>query len=452
MDTSDACFPEPSNMLFNAHKKTISTLQHTNAQQASMLDAIERSMAVIEFDLQGTVLRANDNFLKTMSYRAEQVVGQPHRTFCTPAFARSAEYNQLWTQLRNGQFQSGTFERVAGDGQSVWLEASYNPVRDDTGQVIKVVKYAMDVTPRLQAESEANAKLGAIDRAMAVIEFNLDGTIITANSNFLQRMGYSLAQIQGKHHRLFCKPELANSATYSEFWKRLNQGELFNGQFERIDKNGQTVWLEANYNPVYDASGRLCKVVKFASDVTARVQQHAADAASAAQAYHISRNTRDIAEKGADVIQQTATGMREIAADIDGSSQLIAKLGERSQQITAIVNTIRGIADQTNLLALNAAIEAARAGEQGRGFAVVADEVRQLAARTSGSTAEISSMIAMIQEETRQAIDSMEGTRDRAALGVELANQAGTVILQIREGTGEAVQAVSAFANERGNN
>ena len=451
MDTSDACFPEPSNMLFNAHKKTISTLQHTNAQQASLLDAIERSMAVIEFDLQGVVLRANDNFLKTMGFRAEQVVGQPHRMFCTPAFARSAEYNQLWTQLRNGQFQSGTFERVAGNGQSVWLEASYNPVRNDTGQVIKVVKYAMDVTPRLQAESEANAKLGAIDRAMAVIEFNLDGTILTANDNFLQRMGYTLSQIQGQHHRVFCKPELANSSAYSEFWKRLNQGELFSGQFERIDKNGQIVWLEANYNPVYDASGRLCKVVKFASDVTARVQQHAADAASATQAYHISINTRDIAEKGADVIQQTASGMRAIAADIDGSSQLIAKLGERSQQITAIVNTIRGIADQTNLLALNAAIEAAPAGEQGRGFAVVADEVRQLAARTSGSTAEISSMIAMIQDETRQAIESMDGTRDRAALGVDLANRAGTVILQIREGTSEAVQAVSVFANERGN-
>ncbi len=452
MDTSDACFPEPSNMLFNAHKKTISTLQHTNAQQASLLDAIERSMAVIEFNLQGTVLRANDNFLKTMGYRAEQILGQSHRMFCTPAFARSADYNQLWTQLRNGQFQSGTFERVAGNGQSVWLEASYNPVRDEAGQVIKVVKYAMDVTPRLQAESEANAKLGAIDRAMAVIEFNLDGTIITANDNFLQRMGYSLAQIQGKHHRLFCTPELANSSAYTEFWKRLNQGELFNGQFERVDKHGQTLWLEANYNPVYDASGRLCKVVKFASDVTARVQQHAADAASAAQAYHISLNTRDVAEKGAEVIQQTASGMREIAADIDTSSQLIAKLGERSQQITAIVNTIRGIADQTNLLALNAAIEAARAGEQGRGFAVVADEVRQLAARTSGSTAEISSMIAMIQDETRQAIESMDNTRDRAALGVDLANRAGTVILQIREGTTEAVQAVSAFANERGNN
>jgi len=378
------------------------------------------------------------------------VLGQPHRMFCTTAFARSAEYAQLWTNLRSGQFQSGTFERVAGDGQSVWLEASYNPVCDDTGRLIKVVKYAMDVTPRLQSESESNGKLEAIGRAMAVIEFNLDGTVITANTNFLQRMGYNLAQIQGQHHRIFCAPNTAGTQAYSDFWRRLNQGELFSGQFERVDKHGNTVWLEASYNPVYDAGGRLCKIVKFASDVTARVQQHAADAASAAQAYHISMTTRDIAEKGAEVIQQSASGMRDIAADIDGSSHLIAKLGERSEQITAIVNTIRAIADQTNLLALNAAIEAARAGEQGRGFAVVADEVRQLAARTSGSTSEISSMIAMIQNETRQAITSMDGTRDRAALGVDLANRAGAVIVQIREGTSEAVQAVSAFANVRG--
>ncbi|WP_445261111.1 methyl-accepting chemotaxis protein [Pseudomonas sp. RA_15y_Pfl1_P12] len=248
---------------------------------------------------------------------------------------------------------------------------------------------------------------------------------------------------------MFCTAEIARSSAYSDFWQRLNQGELFSGQFERVDKNGQTVWLEANYNPVYNAIGRLCKVVKFASDVTAMVQQHAADAASAARAYHISLTTRDIAEKRAEVIQQAASGMRDIAADIDSSSQLIAKLGKRSQQITTIVNTLRGIAGQTNLLALNAAIEAARAGEQGRGFAVVADEVRQLAARTSGSTTEISSMIAMIQNETRQAIHSMDGTRDRAAQGVDLANRAGTVILQIREGTSKAVQAVTGTAGAK---
>ncbi|UZE10593.1 methyl-accepting chemotaxis protein [Pseudomonas sp. B21-053] len=436
-------------MLFNRHKSALEALQHTVASQTGLLDAIDRSMAVIEFDLDGVVLRANDNFLKTLGYERDQVLGKHHRQFCTAEFARSSQYAQLWSRLKSGQFESGTFERINSKGQSIWLEASYNPVKDASGQVVSVVKYAMDVTARVQHESECNAKLQAVDRAMAVIEFNLDGSIITANQNFLSRMGYSLAELKGKHHRIFCTPELANSGAYQDFWRRLNQGELFNGQFERVDKRGQTVWLEANYNPVYDAGGRLCKVVKFASDVTARVEQHAQDARSATEAYHISVETRKVAEQGTQVIQQAASEMREIAANIEESSTLIAQLGERSEQITAIVNTIRAIADQTNLLALNAAIEAARAGEQGRGFAVVADEVRQLAARTSGSTAEISTMIGLIQSETRQAIKSMGGTRDRAAEGVELANQAGTVILQIRDGASNAVQAVSMFANER---
>lgn len=436
-------------MFFNRQKSALDDLQHTVTEQNGLLDAINRSMAVIEFDLDGVVLRANDNFLKTMGYTAEQAIGQAHRHFCAPAFGRSTQYTEMWSRLKNGQFLSGTFERVNSKGQPIWLEASYNPIKDASGRVVKVVKYAMDVTAKMQQESESNAKLQAIDRAMAVIEFNLDGSILTANQNFLTRMGYTLAELKGKHHRLFCTAELTNSSAYEDFWRRLNQGEFFHGQFERVDKRGQTVWLEANYNPVYDAAGRLCKVVKFASDVTARVEQHEQDARSASAAYHISVATRKVAEQGTQVIQQAASEMRDIAEDIAQSSTLIAQLGERSEQITAIVNTIRAIADQTNLLALNAAIEAARAGEQGRGFAVVADEVRQLAARTSGSTTEISSMIGLIQSETRQAIKSMEGTRGRAAQGVELADQAGTVILQIRDGASEAVDAVSMFANER---
>ncbi|QXH99206.1 PAS domain-containing methyl-accepting chemotaxis protein [Pseudomonas monsensis] len=436
-------------MFFKRHQSALNDLQHTITEQNGLLEAIDRSMAVIEFDLDGVVLTANDNFLKTTGYRADQVIGQPHRLFCTPEFGRSAQYTELWSRLKNGQFQSGTFERVNSQGQPIWLEANYNPIKDASGRVVKVVKYAMDVTTKVQQESEANAKLQAIDRAMAVIEFDLDGGILTANKNFLTRMGYTLAELKGKHHRLFCRADLVNSSAYEDFWRRLNQGELFQGQFERVDKRGQTVWLEANYNPVYDASGRLCKVVKFATDVTARVEQHEQDARSASAAYHISVETRKVAEQGTQVIQQAASEMREIADDIAQSSTLIAQLGERSEQITAIVNTIRAIADQTNLLALNAAIEAARAGDQGRGFAVVADEVRQLAARTSGSTAEISNMIGLIQSETRQAIKSMEGTRGRAAQGVELADQAGSVILQIRDGASEAVQAVSMFANER---
>ncbi|NNA56840.1 PAS domain S-box protein [Pseudomonas koreensis] len=436
-------------MFFKRHQSALNDLQHTITEQNGLLEAINRSMAVIEFDLNGVVLTANDNFLKTMGYRAEQVIGQPHRLFCTPEFGRSAQYSELWTRLKNGQFQSGTFERINSQGQPIWLEANYNPIKDASGRVVKVVKFAMDVTSKVQQESEANAKLQAIDRAMAVIEFDLDGGILTANQNFLTRMGYTLAELKGKHHRMFCRAELVNSSAYEDFWRRLNQGELFQGQFERVDKRGQSVWLEANYNPVYDAAGRLCKVVKFATDVTARVEQYEHDARSASAAYHISVETRKVAEQGTQVIQQAASEMREIAEDIAQSSTLIAQLGERSEQITAIVNTIRAIADQTNLLALNAAIEAARAGDQGRGFAVVADEVRQLAARTSGSTAEISNMIGLIQSETRQAIKSMEGTRGRAAQGVELADQAGSVILQIRDGASEAVQAVSMFANER---
>ncbi|PWE38555.1 chemotaxis protein [Pseudomonas prosekii] len=436
-------------MFFNRHKSELEILQHTVANQTGLLEAIDRSMAVIEFDLNGVVLRANDNFLMTVGYQREQVIGQQHRKFCPPEFARSSQYSELWSRLNNGQFESGTFERVNSKGEPIWLEASYNPIKDASGRVVKVVKYALDVTAKVQQESESNAKLQAIDRAMAVIEFDLSGNVITANQNFLTRMGYSLAELKGKHHRIFCTAALVNSGAYQDFWRRLNQGELFHGQFERVDKRGQTVWLEANYNPVYDASGRLCKVVKFASDVTARVEQHAEDARSATEAYHISVETRKVAEQGTQVIQQAASEMREIAANIEESSTLIAQLGERSEQITTIVNTIRAIADQTNLLALNAAIEAARAGEQGRGFAVVADEVRLLAARTSGSTAEISSMIGLILSETRQAIKSMDGTRDRAAQGVELANEAGTVILQIRDGASHAVQAVSMFANER---
>jgi methyl-accepting chemotaxis protein len=437
-------------MLFKGFKNRINTLQQTVAQQASLLAAINHSMAVIEFDLDGIVLVANENFFKTTGYHSAQIVGRPHRQFCPPEYARSAEYLDFWRRLKNGQFESGTFERVAADGRPIWLEASYSPVKDESGNVVKVVKYALDVTLKVQRECEAKGKLQALDRAMGIIEFNPDGSIVDANQNFLHLVGYSLAELKGKHHRLFCKPALAGSNEYQDFWRRLNKGEFFSGQFERVGKHGQTLWLEANYNPVYDARGQLSKVVKFASDVTARVEQHAQDARSASQAYHISVETRQAAEHGTVVIQQAASEMRDIADNIEGSSVIIAKLGERSKQITTIVNTIRGIADQTNLLALNAAIEAARAGEQGRGFAVVADEVRQLAARTSGSTMEIAAMINMIQKETLLAIQSMDGTRQRATSGVDLANQAGAVIQQIRDGASEAVQAVSMLANERG--
>ncbi|PTQ67491.1 PAS domain-containing methyl-accepting chemotaxis protein [Pseudomonas sp. GV071] len=411
-----------------------------------LMAALERSMAVVEFDLDGRVRRANQNFLDTLGYRADQVVGKAHREFCTAAHANSKEYLDLWASLRAGKFVSGTFQRVAANGRKVWLEASYNPVLDGNGKAVSVVKYAMDVTAKVLRESDIHARLAAVDRAMAIIEFDLEGNVLTANDNFVHAMGYGLNEIVGKPHRMFCEPSLVNSAEYAELWRGLNRGEIRGGQFKRLAKHGRVVWLEATYNPVYDADGKLCKVVKFARDISERIEKQEQDAHSAARAYHISAETEKAAEHGTDVIQQTAHEMRQIADNIGASAALVAQLGARSEQITAIVNTIRGIADQTNLLALNAAIEAARAGEQGRGFAVVADEVRSLAGRTSGATSEIAELIGQILQQTRDAVASMTQTQEVANHGVELADQAGAVIVQIRDGASGAVEAVSRFA------
>ncbi|MBN6716002.1 PAS domain-containing methyl-accepting chemotaxis protein [Pseudomonas capsici] len=411
-----------------------------------LMGALERSMAVAEFDLDGKLIRANDNFLTAMGYRAEELTGKNHREFCSPALSRSSQYSELWVSLRAGRFVSGTFQRVDKNGHGVWLEASYNPVLDAQGKPFKVVKYALDVTQKVMQDSESRGKLAAVDRAMAVCEFDLNGNVLTANNNFLNVMGYALNEIKGKHHRGFCEQGLVNSSEYGDFWRRLNQGEFFSGQFKRLGKHGKVVWLEATYNPVYDAEGKLFKIVKFASDITEHVEKQEADSLGASRAYHISTETEKVAEQGTLVIQETAREMRQIADSIGASAKLVGQLGSRSEQITAIVNTIRGIADQTNLLALNAAIEAARAGDQGRGFAVVADEVRQLAGRTSGSTTEIADMIGKILNETREAVASMGSTQEGAIRGVTLADQAGQVIIQIRDGASEAVEAVSMFA------
>ncbi|HCE5827442.1 TPA: PAS domain-containing protein [Pseudomonas aeruginosa] len=413
-----------------------------------LITALDLSMAAVEFSPDGNVLRANENFLRIIGYQADQVSGMSHRDFCSPALVRSREYGDLWKQLQAGTFVSGTFQRISGQGKSIWLEASYNPVKDERGEVVKIVMYALDMTGQMIKEAESRGKLAAIDRAMAVIEFDLAGNVLAANDNFLNMMGYSANELKGAHHRMFCEPDLVNSKKYGEFWHSLNSGEFFSGQFKRIGKQGRIVWLEATYNPVYDADGKLSKVIKFASDITERIERFEEDSRGASRAYHISTETEKVAEQGAEVIQQTAREMRLIADNISNSARLVGQLGERSEQITAIVNTIRGIADQTNLLALNAAIEAARAGEQGRGFAVVADEVRQLAGRTSRSTSEIADLIGKILSETRDAVASMSATQEGAHRGVTLVDQAGMVIIQIRSGTSDAVQAVSMFASK----
>ena len=432
--------------MFNTQlKQQLAACQQQLAEVQARREAVDRSMAVIEFQPDGTIVAANDNFLATMGYRLEEIRGQHHRLFCQPGYAASAEYQRFWQRLASGEFIRERFLRLNKAGQQVWLEASYNPVRDASGRVTRVLKMATDITAQVIGEQEQSSLINAINRSMATIEFNPQGEVLAANDNFLGVMGYRLEEIRGKHHRLFCERSESESAEYRQFWERLNRGEFFSGRFKRVNRQGATVWLRATYNPVFDHQGRLYKVVKFASDVTAQIQQQEAESRAARLAYDTSLHTDETAQQGAQVVQRTVEVMQSIAGELNRAADGISAVSQQSEMISSIVQTIRGIAEQTNLLALNAAIEAARAGEQGRGFAVVADEVRNLAARTSQATVEIVEVVRRNHELAQGAVSSMEASKDKAEQGVTLANEAGQVILEIQDGARQVVQAISQF-------
>lgn len=423
-------------------REDLARAQAVIARQEAILGAIDRSNARIEFRTDGTIVQANENFLRTMGYRQDEIQGQNHRIFCEESLLRSPEYGRFWQQLNRGEFVAGRFRRLHKDGHVIWLRASYTPIFDSDRVLLGVVKLASDITRIVQEEQDAKARLDAINRSMAVIEFDLQGNILDANENFLKTMGYALADIKGKHHRLFCDSALVNSSEYQQHWRSLATGHPVTGRFKRLNSHGATVWLEASYNPVLDDQGKPYKVVKFATNISHQIERMDREIDKADEALDISRENENLSSSGAKIIGEAAAKMLQIAQAAQVASNTVEELGRQSGQITSIVQTIREIADQTNLLALNAAIEAARAGEQGRGFAVVADEVRNLAGRTSTSTTEISSMIDKVQSGIKVAITSMADTLTQANASVALANEAAASIASIREGAHRVLDVV----------
>ena len=434
--------------MFNQQfKQRIATLEQQLSAARQLEQALDHSMALIRFSPDGHILEANQNFLDTMGYQgSEELQGKPHSLLCDSAYSGSAEYRRFWEQLRRGEFYRDRVKRIARDGHVVWLQATYSPVLDATGRVGSIIKLATDITRNVLDATRNDAILQAINRAMACIEFSADGQILEVNDHFLQATGYSRASLIGQHHRILCDPAFANSPEYAALWERLRSGQYYSGRISRRTRDGRTIWLEANYNPVLDDSGKVCSVIKFATDITTQVEQQTMERDSALQAYATAQETQALANAGVFDIEQSIDNIMTMASDIERGSQQVLQLGERSQQIGSIVQTIKEIADQTNLLALNAAIEAARAGEMGRGFAVVADEVRKLAERTASSTVEINRMVHDIQSHTGHAVASMEHLLEQANGNVGLSQRVGETISQINQQAKGVVSSVSRFA------
>ena len=360
-----------------------------------LLDAIDKSMAMIEFDLSGKILHANENFLAAIGYELNEIVGKHHRIFVDPKFAGSDDYAAFWSKLGRGEYDSGRYKRIGKGGREIWLEASYNPILHN-GKPVKVVKFATDITENIRRSTDSRGKIEALSRSQAVIEFETDGTIITANENFLKTLGYELGEIVGKHHAIFCDDDYAASAEYREFWPTLAKGEFKSGEYMRLTKGGKRVHIQATYNPIIDDEGRVLKVVKFASDVTDRV----ANVETLGQALN-AMSEGDLSQR---IDKPFIPALEKLRLDFNGS---IEHLSTAMSQVTSNASSID-----------------AAAGE-------VRNASDTLAQRSERQAASVEETAAALEEITTTVVDAARRAKEAGTLAAQTrdsAEQAGKVV------------------------
>ena len=375
------------------------------SNSGAILMALDRSLAIIEFDPNGTILRANANFCRALGYQASEIVGQRHAIFVDPDEVRTPAYDAFWQKLRRGEFDSGTYIRLAKGGREVHIEATYNPILDKKGRVTRVVKFASDITARRLSAIDADAKVTAIGKVQAVIEFAPDGTILDANDNFLQALGYTREEIAGRHHSMFVDPAEAASPAYRAFWETLRRGEAIADEFRRIGKNARDVFISASYNPVLDPKGRVIKVVKFATDVTPRVLA-----------------VRAVA----DGLAGLAAGDLTVRVGIAFPKELEAVKTDFNRSMDVLLDTMDGIRETADALAISTAE-----------IRTASDE---LAGRTEQQAASVEETAATVEEMTSAVADS-----------TKRAEGAGTLVAQMRGGaerSGDVVRSAVAAMGE----
>ena len=449
---------------------TEAEIERQNA--SGILAAIDTSYAFIEFKLDGTILKANDNFLKTLGYRLDEIVGKHHRMFVDLQQAAAPAYAQFWRDLNDGKAQSEVFKRLTKGGQEIWIQAVYAPIKDEMGRVVKVVKIATDVTVDRMRAADFEGQMNAVSKAQAVIEFSLDGKIITANANFLSTLGYTLAEIKGQHHGMFVDPAFRSTGEYRMFWEKLGRGEFDAGQYKRVGKGGKEIWIQASYNPIMDMNGKPFKVVKYATDVTEQVNaanmlkeavQQAQQVTSAARDGDLSQRIPMAGKTGP--IQLLCSGVNSLMETTGVIFSDVGRVfgalsaGDLTQRITKdYAGTFGKVKDDANATTdkLAAIIE-----DVGRVFGgLAAGDLSQRITREAEGTFDqvkedanaTSEKLAAIIDEVRAAADALTGAANQVSATAQSLSQAASEQASSVEETTASIDLISASISQNSDN